>query len=347
MSTPDKMPIELIANQLTVVMPHRNHGQYVAEALRAIFNQSHQPNRVVIIDDASDDNSLEVIRSIQKEHPELELICNEIRMGVLKICNQWLASIDTEFLYFAAADDILLPEYFKSTIDLLRAYPEAPVCSAFTHHIDSEGAEIKITDPVLKSSEPHFIKPDDALDMFCRYGNFLPGNTSLHRTAALLSVGGFAEDLNAFGDGYALTVAAVKHGICLVPKRLATQRHLHSGIAKTMVRDVEGSLETLNKTLNHMTTDFPDLFPVRFLRRFEARWRYGLALVALLSDETQNDLLQAMAPVTALDKIVFKIIRLLGKPDGKLTRRLLWARMCPFDILPAFKNWAGRAIKLF
>jgi len=46
---------------LSVMMTNYNYGRYIAEALEAILTQSFQPKEVILVDDASTDNSIEVI----------------------------------------------------------------------------------------------------------------------------------------------------------------------------------------------------------------------------------------------------------------------------------------------
>ena len=46
---------------LSVTLPNYNHAQYLEGALDAILNQRYEPMELVIIDDASTDNSVEII----------------------------------------------------------------------------------------------------------------------------------------------------------------------------------------------------------------------------------------------------------------------------------------------
>jgi len=58
---------------LSVIMSNYNHSRFLPEALDAIVNQSRQPDEFIIIDDASTDNSVEIIQSYASRYPFIKL----------------------------------------------------------------------------------------------------------------------------------------------------------------------------------------------------------------------------------------------------------------------------------
>lgn len=68
--------------RLSVVVPNYNHAQYLPEALNAILNQSCRPMEVIVIDDCSTDNSVEVIEAFIRMDPIIRLYRNERNRGV-------------------------------------------------------------------------------------------------------------------------------------------------------------------------------------------------------------------------------------------------------------------------
>ncbi|MEE9605051.1 MAG: glycosyltransferase family 2 protein [Candidatus Scalindua sp.] len=70
-------------NTLSVVMPNYNYSQHVGETLEAILDQSFRPLEVIVVDDGSTDNSIEIIESISKRDPIVRLLKNEQNMGCL------------------------------------------------------------------------------------------------------------------------------------------------------------------------------------------------------------------------------------------------------------------------
>ena len=63
--------------RLSVIVPNYNHAQYLPEAVNAILNQSCRPMEVIVIDDCSTDNSVEVIEAFIRQDPIIRLYRNE------------------------------------------------------------------------------------------------------------------------------------------------------------------------------------------------------------------------------------------------------------------------------
>jgi glycosyltransferase involved in cell wall biosynthesis len=69
-------------NTLSVIMVNYNHGKFIGEALDAILSQSYRPMEIIVIDDASTDNSLEIIQQFVRRDLIIRLIRREKNMGV-------------------------------------------------------------------------------------------------------------------------------------------------------------------------------------------------------------------------------------------------------------------------
>lgn len=66
---------------VSVIVPNYNHAQYLEQRLDTVFNQTYQNFEVIILDDKSTDNSLEVINRY-KDNPHLsQIVVNEQNTG--------------------------------------------------------------------------------------------------------------------------------------------------------------------------------------------------------------------------------------------------------------------------
>src|SRR3954469_22110395 len=115
---------------LSVVVPNYNHAKYLPTCLTAILGQSVQPFEILVLDDASTDNSLEVIRRFAAEHSLIRLIQNETNLGVMPNLNKGVELSRGEYVYIASADDEVVPGLFEKSLRLLVEHPEAAYCCA-------------------------------------------------------------------------------------------------------------------------------------------------------------------------------------------------------------------------
>jgi glycosyltransferase involved in cell wall biosynthesis len=64
-----------MSQKIACVIPSYNHADYIAEAIRSVLRQTLPPERLVIVDDGSQDNSVEIIRAVRD--PRIQLVVQE------------------------------------------------------------------------------------------------------------------------------------------------------------------------------------------------------------------------------------------------------------------------------
>ena len=91
---------------VSVIVPNYNHARYLEQRLDTVFNQTYQNFEVIILDDKSTDNSLEVIQRY-KDNPHLsQIVVNEQNTG--SPFKQWDKGINLakgELIWIAESDD--------------------------------------------------------------------------------------------------------------------------------------------------------------------------------------------------------------------------------------------------
>jgi glycosyltransferase involved in cell wall biosynthesis len=102
---------------VTVICLCYNHSKYVIESLNSVINQTYPKIEIIIADDASTDNSKEVIADWLLKYPEIPFISNKINLGNTKTFNKALQHAKGKYIIDLAADDILLPECVEKQID--------------------------------------------------------------------------------------------------------------------------------------------------------------------------------------------------------------------------------------
>ena len=67
--------------KLSVIIPNYNHGHFINEQIESIVNQTYKCHEIIIIDDKSTDNSVEIINKIIDKYPFIKLIQNKKNIG--------------------------------------------------------------------------------------------------------------------------------------------------------------------------------------------------------------------------------------------------------------------------
>lgn len=104
---------------VTVLMPVYNSALYVSEAINSILKQSYSNFEFLIIDDASTDNSVEIIRKFKDER--IRLIRNEKNLRLVGVLNKGIDIAEGKYIVRMDSDDISLPDRLKKQVDFMNA----------------------------------------------------------------------------------------------------------------------------------------------------------------------------------------------------------------------------------
>jgi len=123
---------------VTVIVPTYNHARYLPARLDSIFGQTFKDFEVIILDDASTDNSNEVIEKY-KDRADVRIVRNEQNTG--SPFPQWLkgfALAQADILWIAESDDVSAPKFLESLLPSFEQ-PDVKLAYADSYVIDEEG----------------------------------------------------------------------------------------------------------------------------------------------------------------------------------------------------------------
>ena len=110
---------------VSVLLCNYNDARYLPDSLSAICTQTRLPEEVVVIDDGSTDNSVEIIEDFGRRYPFIRILRNEANRGLLYSINRALNEARCDFVVWAAADDRLLPNFLERNAQCLSEHPAA------------------------------------------------------------------------------------------------------------------------------------------------------------------------------------------------------------------------------
>jgi glycosyltransferase involved in cell wall biosynthesis len=112
-------------SSVSVVIPCYNYGHFLEDAVSSVLDDQEGVDvRVLIIDDASPDDSAEVARKIAARDPRVDVIVHEANKGNIATYNEGLLEwVDGDYCMLLSADDRLTPGALRRARDLLDAHP--------------------------------------------------------------------------------------------------------------------------------------------------------------------------------------------------------------------------------
>jgi glycosyltransferase involved in cell wall biosynthesis len=128
--------------KITVILPVYNCELYIQTAVESVLNQTFTDFELLIIDDASTDTTVSIIKKI--DDSRIQLIQKPVNSGYTNSLNSGLQLAKGEYIARMDGDDISYPERFAKQIAYLETHPEVVVCGT-TYKI--VGNEKRITLP--------------------------------------------------------------------------------------------------------------------------------------------------------------------------------------------------------
>lgn len=148
-------------DKISVIMATYNCAGTVEKAIDSILAQTYENWVMIICDDGSSDNTLEILYRYEREHPgKFVIIRNEKNSKLPFSLNHCLEYVETEFVARMDGDDWSTPDRFERQIAFLKAHPEYDLVGTGVIVTDGEKELTKIVLPV----EP---KPEDMLHCNC------------------------------------------------------------------------------------------------------------------------------------------------------------------------------------
>lgn len=121
-----------------------NHERFLTETLDSIKNQTYPNIEVIVMDDCSQDNSVEIIyKWLQQNSCKWRFISHAENQGLCKSANEALSLTNGEYFQIIACDDILYQDKIERQINLFNKFPEeVSVLCADVEFIDAEGRTV-------------------------------------------------------------------------------------------------------------------------------------------------------------------------------------------------------------
>lgn len=114
-----------MGNDITIAIPLYRAEKYIKECLNSALAQSYPHIDFLVIDDACDDHSVDLVVQMQAEHPRgknIRLIRHTKNVGIGETRNHLIAEAKTKYLFFLDADDVIAEDAIQILHDAAEKY---------------------------------------------------------------------------------------------------------------------------------------------------------------------------------------------------------------------------------
>ena len=116
---------------VSIITPAYNSEKYIAEAIESVLQQSYRNWEMIIVNDASIDNTAAVVQKYIAKDPRIKVIHNSQNLGVAKSRNIALEAAKGDYIAFLDSDDFWHKSKLQKQIEFMRANNLVLTYSAF------------------------------------------------------------------------------------------------------------------------------------------------------------------------------------------------------------------------
>ncbi len=215
-----------------------NSSKYVLETLESIKAQTYQPLKLIIGDDCSTDNTVELCRRWIEENKSrfmsASIIVPEHNTGVSANCNRVEDACDTEWYKGIAGDDILMPDCIQDYMEYVEKNPDMVLVFGRMKSFGASQETCLHSDNVIYNYDLFCWEVSDQYDYLFNVRNCIPAPTSFWNIIKRREIGIRNDERIPFQEDCAMWLNVLNKGIKLSLMDKVTVRYrIHEGSLST------------------------------------------------------------------------------------------------------------------
>lgn len=234
---------------VSVLVPCFNYGRYVADTLRSVLAQDYANFELIVVDDGSSDDSVQVIQQTLDEGQGGSLVrrvefIQQANQGVSAALNTALAHAHGEFIATFDADDLMPAGRLKLQASYLACEPRVGCLGGGAIRIDEHGRQLPKKDKKRQIRRYDF---SEALAAALVVG----GNIAVYRREAMDQVGGYDPAIKIQDFQMTLKVAHAGYFVDILPDVVTLYRKHDGSLSKNYKAEYRYGLEVISPYRDH------------------------------------------------------------------------------------------------
>lgn len=208
----------------SAIVPNYNDGSKIAESLQSLLAQKLPFHEIIIVDDASTDNSVDIIMPLIAGLPHVRLVRHRENGGVVAALNTGIHTATGEFIFLCSANDTYYPMMTKWCEEMRERYPQAGIISGNVAAYDQQKQKftysMKLPLPQVRS----YYAPGNFVQQCRKAAVHFNGGANALRADLLREIGGLRAPLRWHSDWFVNLMLAFRAGVAYVPENFSMCR---------------------------------------------------------------------------------------------------------------------------
>lgn len=222
----------------------------------AVLEQRRPPDEFIVVDDASTDNSLEVLTQFEGLRG-LKVYRNETNVGPTAIIKKWLPRMESDFCALLSANDLIFPEMLDRLATQAEINPDTGFVVSNPVYFKGDPAKATFLTSDAAPRDGYFSK-EEFKDAFLANDLKLSTVGAIYNRKAIIEVDGIHENTKWYSDWLNYVVLGFRYGMSVIRENLAAARMTDRSYWKDGISSPEN--QTVKEALREvMNSNFCDI----------------------------------------------------------------------------------------
>lgn len=231
----DKKVNKMYRPLVSIITASYNYGEYIKETINSVICQSYDNWELIIVDDGSRDNSVEIIQDYSLKDTRIKLYTHpdNKNLGLAETLKLGISKATGEWIIFLESDDSIKPEYIEKKLEIIKNYPDVKFIFNDTNCFGDKSRIEYMEDYFQKQKKviKTHANPGDFLTCFENF-NVIPTFSTVMVKKEILKNIDFNSPLKKFLDYYIWAQLAADNKFFYIDEKLTNWRmHANSYIS--------------------------------------------------------------------------------------------------------------------
>lgn len=234
---------------VTIQILNWNRAEETVRAIKSALNQSYKNTEIVLVDNGSEDNSVEVVKF---NFPDITIVELDKNYGCPGGRNRGIEYCNGEYIFYLDNDGVLHEDAVKNAVKTFEEYPDVGILTGKVYDFDNE-TEINTKISPLNDSTYY-------------YNNF-QGGICMHKKSIYNDIGNYPDHFMYGGEEWFMTCKAIDNNIKIIKNESVILWHKRSDLARNREREI------LNAYYNKLYVCVA-LYPIKYALQFLVYFPY-------------------------------------------------------------------------
>ncbi len=255
--------------KVSVVMSVYNGEPFLTECIDSILQQTYRDFELIVVNDASTDNTAQILNDYAKRDNRIKIIRNDSNIGLTKSLIKAIDSSSGDYIARIDADDVMLPNRLEHQKSELDNNTELVLVGSDYENIDLSGRSIN----KVISSRKQNIKKSLLMK------NILAHSTVMFRRGVYYKAGMYNKEMY-YAQDYDLWLRMSDLGNFKIVPIILTQRRITPDMItigkrkKQLLFEIKGKINYLSKHPHRFYIIFPSIMRICIPDSIRRRWQY-------------------------------------------------------------------------